>query len=510
MSDCFSLIESNDLDGFKEEVNQNPVILLNLNKENYTPFQVCCIKGKTDFLKFLIQFSKNLGMILSDIGETCLMLTAHNNHLRSFLLILENYPEQKSQITFSNDTFAHIAVKYQSYDIIKYIVDNKIDNIDFNAKNKSKHTPLYNAISKKDQKLVDLIMPLINEGLIGKNTRNLANSYKISLEIKKSKQKIRDSALTPSPTRRHHSHKKKLDSNSKLINKTPDAKITKLPSHQSKDEIPQQQQLKQCENLKQLIKNHSKQNKTDIDKTSKEYQNQPPSDQIKINDKTSNINDPKPKKRRRRKIIKKEQETPKAKEDPFKFEINELSELLEKRNDDIFVEKYKEYKAKYDRDFVKTKDYKERLLIHVAAKYDHENEEIIETLIKDYPESLKIANQNNRIPLLISICNGAIDTCKLLCFISPDYDMEESVISSISEFLKNYKIASKKYTAKDFLQLFADMDEFSSDRSLKSIQGACKNACKDLLSIEGLSHKAKRIAQDRLNELSNIVVLIKK
>ena len=501
----FDLIKNNDIANFKNLADNSTYLLLEENSDNLTPFQFCCIEGKIEFLKFMIHFAKNLGGIITDTGETCLMLTAHNDKVDAFKLIYDNYPEQKIE---NNNSISFITIKHKSYNIIKFIKDNNLD-IDFDNKYNHKHTPLYYAVQKKDQELVNLILPLI-KSKIRDGLYEFANNCHISLELQTPETKTQNHK-SPSPRRRKKVLNESKHTKSKSTQQTPSGN-KRHHHHHDNSKTPLISQnidvttTKQEKSIKSISQNSDTTNKTTPIK--QEKSNKPSIKQIiQDNDapnKQENKSKRKPRKRRTPQKTKVNQDLT-----GIKKEVQEMCELLEKHSNECdkqFIDKYNSAKEKYGTEICKTKDSRERLLIHAASKYDHEDENIIQTLNTDYHESLSIPNQNNRLPLYISICNGAFETFQLLYSLCET----ETIKSVVRVFVQEYYIdrSAKKRTnktPKDFLQFFFDMGELVCDGKLNfEINKANKNALTDLKQFKGYRNSPRSIQRSITKYLNQI------
>ena len=62
--EALEFMDKNELDQFKELIENYPTLLEETNKKNITIFQIACIKDKSEFVKFILGKSNDFIKIL--------------------------------------------------------------------------------------------------------------------------------------------------------------------------------------------------------------------------------------------------------------------------------------------------------------------------------------------------------------------------------------------------------------------------------------------------------------
>ena len=155
------------------------------NKEGITSLHYSVIKGNIKIFDLLKQYGGNLDTV-TNTGKNIMHLAAESNQPTMMIYLFLNEAREVTSVDESGSTPLHWACYYQAEECVNYLLN--IPNVDINAQDKDRITPLNIAVSNNKINLVKL---LLRKGA-DKNIKGRNNQLPIDIANKKNLYQIID------------------------------------------------------------------------------------------------------------------------------------------------------------------------------------------------------------------------------------------------------------------------------------------------------------------------------
>ena len=155
------------------------------NKEGITALHYSVIKGNIKIFDLLKKYGGNLDTV-TNTGKNIMHLAAESNQPTMMIYLFLNEAREVTSVDESGSTPLHWACYYQAEECVNYLLN--IPNVDINAQDRDRITPLNIAVSNNKVNLVKL---LLRKGA-DKNIRGRNNQLMIDIATKKNLPEIID------------------------------------------------------------------------------------------------------------------------------------------------------------------------------------------------------------------------------------------------------------------------------------------------------------------------------
>ena len=165
-------------------LNKMPNYINSKNKDGITSLHYSVIKGNIKIFDLLKKYGGNLDTV-TNTGKNIMHLAAESNQPTMMIYLFLNEGREVTSVDESGSTPLHWACYYQAEECVNYLLN--IPNVDINAQDRDRITPLNIAVSNNKVNLVKL---LLRKGA-DKNIKGRNNQLPIDIATKKNFYHIR-------------------------------------------------------------------------------------------------------------------------------------------------------------------------------------------------------------------------------------------------------------------------------------------------------------------------------
>ncbi|KAJ6249289.1 ankyrin repeat and socs box protein [Anaeramoeba flamelloides] len=122
--------------------------------EGWTPLLIACQNGSLEIVKTLLDHNANLHYYDPKDGFSAIFISIENKHVDVFLELFHRKADLQS-VNFYSETPIHIACQVGGLEIIKIMIENKVD---FDIKDENDMTPLMVAAENNHEEVVKLLL----------------------------------------------------------------------------------------------------------------------------------------------------------------------------------------------------------------------------------------------------------------------------------------------------------------------------------------------------------------
>ena len=159
-------------------LNKMPNYINSKNKDGITSLHYSVIKGNIKIFDLLKKYGGNLDTV-TNTGKNIMHLAAESNQPTMMIYLFLNEGREVTSVDESGSTPLHWACYYQAEECVNYLLN--IPNVDINAQDRDRITPLNIAVSNNKVNLVKL---LLRKGA-DKNIKGRNNQLPIDIATKK-------------------------------------------------------------------------------------------------------------------------------------------------------------------------------------------------------------------------------------------------------------------------------------------------------------------------------------